>query len=52
MTTSELSAERIVALNREGMPLPWLMAAVGVTWQLPLADERVWEGCGEGGPGR
>lgn len=51
MTMSEPLAERITALNREDMPLPWLMTAVGVTWQLPLADKRVWEGCSESGPG-
>ncbi|MFB9679291.1 hypothetical protein [Streptosporangium vulgare] len=51
MTTSKPSAERITAPTREGMFLPWLTTVIGVTWQLPLFDEQVWEGCGEGGPG-
>lgn len=51
MTTSEPPAERITASTREDMPLPWLTTAVGVTWQLPLPDERVWKGCGERVPG-
>ncbi|MGS2641917.1 hypothetical protein [Streptosporangium sp. LJ11] len=47
MTTIEPPAERITASTREDMLLPWLTTAVGVTWQLPLANERVWKGCGE-----
>lgn len=51
MTAGEPLVTRIATPVREDMSLPWLVTTVGVAWQLPLSDERVWEGCGEGGPG-